>query len=233
MPSVGANSGAYTFGPSTGELVVAAFRRIGIHRAELLTEHFADARTETNLMQVQWANLGPLLWTVDLQTVNLVTGTATYSVPANTVMMLDVYISTPNGDGTSSDRIISPLSRTEYASMPNKLGQGDPTSFWFDRLIAPTFTLWPVPDGSEPTLSYYRFTQPQDAITTNASTPQIMYLCLDAYVAGLAHRMARIYKPDLEGARDADATKAVTLMFTQLGENVPLYIAPVTSSYWR
>ena len=228
-----ASSQTYIFGPTTGELVVAAFRRIGLHRAELLTEHFADAKTETNLMQVQWANLGPLLWTVDVQTIALVAGQSVYPILANTVMMLDVYISTPNGDGTTSDRIISPLSRTEYASMPNKSGPGTPTSFWFDRTISPTVTLWPVPDGSEPTFSYYRFSQVQDATATNASTPQVMYLCLDAYVAGLAHRMARIYKPEVEGVRDTDAAKALTLMFTQLVENVPMYITPITESYWR
>ena len=228
-----ATSGAYSFLPSCGELAIAAYRRIGIHRAEIVTEHLADAKTELNLMQVQWANLGPLLWTVDLQTVSMIAGQVTYSVPANTVMMLDVYISTPNGDGTSSDRIISPLSRTEYASMPNKLGQGAPTSFWFDRLISPTVTLWPAPDGSEPTFSYYRFTQPQDANLVNATNPQIPYLCLDAYVAGLSHRLARIYKTEMEAAREADATKATNLMLSQLTENVPLYISPTTDSYWR
>ena len=86
-------SGTYNFAPSVGELVVAAYRRIQIHRSELTSEHFTDAKTECNLLQVQWANLGPLLWTVDLQTINLVQGTATYSVPADTVMMLDAYIS--------------------------------------------------------------------------------------------------------------------------------------------
>ena len=225
-------TGTYSYAPALGDLVVAAYRRIQIHRSEILTEHLADAKTETNLMQVQWANLGPLVWTVDVQTVPLVAGQAVYSIPANTVMMLDVYVSTANGDGTYSDRIISPLSRTEYASMPNKLGQGSPTSFWFDRLISPTVTLWPVPDGSEASFSYYRFTQIQDAAMTNAATPQVMYLCLDAFVAGLSHRLARIYKPDVESARETDATKAVALMFSQLTENVALFITPITQAYW-
>ena len=228
-----ATSGTYNFLPSVGELVVAAYRRIKIHRSELVSEHFADAKTEANLLQVQWACLGPVLWTVDLQTVNLVEGQATYSVPEDTVMMLDVYVSIPNGDGTTTDRIITPYSRTEYASTPDKSQQGFPTVFWFDRLISPTFTLWPVPDGSEPTLSYYRFTQIQDATTTNATNPQIPYLSLDAYVACLSHRLARIYATDLEAAREADATKALTVMFTQINEFVPLYISPICSSYWR
>ena len=233
MTAVGTTTGVYNFAPPTGDLIVAAYRRIQIHRAEIVTEHFADAKMELNLMQVQWANLGPLLWTVDLQTLTLVAGQATYSVPANTVMMLDVYVSTPNGDGTNADRTLTPLSRTEYASMPDKGAQGGLTSFWFDRLISPTVTFWPVPNGQETTLSYYRFTQMQDAAAANAATPQAMYLCLDAYVAGLAHRLARIYKPESEAAREADATKALNVMFSQVVENVPLYIQPVTYGYWR
>lgn len=228
-----ATSNTYSFLPSIGELVVASYRRIQIHRAEIVAEHLTDAKNEANFLQVAWANLGPLLWTVDLQTVSLVQGQATYSVPANTVMMLDVYISIPNGGGTTSDRIITPYSRTDYASTPDKSQQGSPTVFWFDRLIAPTFTLWPVPDGTEPTLSYYRFTQTQDATLANATNPQIPYLALDAYVAGLAHRLARIYKPELEEAREADAVKAFNVFFSQYTENVPLFISPVTYSYWK
>ena len=228
-----ASSGTYNFLPAVGELVVASYRRIQIHRSELLTEHFTDAKTECNLLQVTWANLGPLLFTVDLQTINLVQGTATYSIPADTVMMLDVYLPIPNGDGTTSDRIITPYSRTEYASTPDKSQQGSPTVFWFDRLANPTVTLWPVPDGTIPTLNYYRFTQIQDAALANATAPAIPYLWLDAYVAGLAHRLSRIYKPELEAAREADAVKAYNVASTQGTEFVPLYLSPITSSYWR
>lgn len=233
MTTSGQTSNSYSFLPSVGELVVAAYRRIKLHRSELVTEHFADAKTEANLLQAQWACLGPTLWTVDLQTVNLVQGQATYSVPEDTVMMLDVFIQIPNGDGTTSDRIITPYSRTEYASTPDKSQQGDPTVYWYDRLISSSFTLWPVPDGSIPTLAYYRFTQIQDAVTQNATNPQIPYLSLDAYVACLAHRLARIYATDLEQTRSDDATKALNVMFSQINEFVPLFISPIASSYWR
>ena len=227
-------SGTYGFLPSVGELIVAAYRRVQIHRSEILTEHLADARNEANLLQVSWANLGPTLFTVDLQTVPLIQGQATYSVPPETVMMLDAYVSIPNGDGTTSDRIIWPLSRTEYASIPDKSQQGAVTSFWFDRLISPSFSLWLVPDGTIPTLSYYRFTQIQDANLANGTNPQIPYLALDAWVACLAQRLAVIYPPPKPGYNyDDAAAKAVSLMFTQINENTPLYISPMTAGYYR
>ena len=228
-------SGAYQFLPSVGELIVAAYRRVQVHRSEILTEHLADARNEANLLQVQWANLGPTLWSVDLQTVALVQGQTSYSVPANTVMMLDVYISIPNGDGTNSDRIIWPFSRTEWASVPDKSQQGSPTSFWYDRLISPSFYLWPTPDGSEPTLSYYRFTQTQDANLANGTIPQVPYLALDAWVACLAQRLSIIYPPPKppEVPYSVQAEKALNVMFSQLNENTPLYISPMTAGYFR
>lgn len=227
-------SGTYSYAPSIGSLVLSAFARIQIRRSEVLTEHLQNAREECNLMQTTWANLGPLLWTVDLESVPLIQGVATYSTPPETVMILDAYVTDAQGGGVYTDRVISPLSRSEWASMPNKTMQGGVTSFWFDRLIAPTVTLWQVPDGvTDKFLKYYRFTQIQDANLGEQCGPQVPYLWLDAYVAGLAHRLARIYKPELEGAREQDAAKAYGAASMQGTENAPLRISPTTGSYWR
>jgi hypothetical protein len=228
-------SGTFGFAPSTGELILAAFARVQIRRSEITNEHLANARNELNLLQVTWANLGPLLWTVGLQTAPLVQGQSVYPVPAQTVMVLDAYISVPNGDGiTFSDRIIMPLSRTEYASVPNKTQQGRVTSFWFNRQIAPTLTLWPVPDATAGIiLNYYTFTQIQDAAIGAAGSPGVPYLWLDAMVAGLAHRLAIIYAPPMESARQEQAQKAFNTASMQGSENVALYIAPQIGGYFR
>ena len=153
-----------------------------------------------NLLLARWANQGVNLWGVDLQTVTLVQGQATYSVPLNTVVMLDAYVTTNNGSSQPIDRIILPVSRTEYSSYPNKEQQGFPTVFWFDRLINPnpSVTLWPVPDGSSAqTFSYYRVRQLQDAILPNATNVEIPYLWLEAFAFGLAARLAVIWAPTI------------------------------------
>ena len=68
-------------------------------------------------------------------------------------------------------RIILPISRSEYANYPNKSQQGFTTTFWFDRLLSPTITLWPVPDGtSAQYLKYYRVRQIQDSNFTSGQT---------------------------------------------------------------
>lgn len=228
-----APSGTYNFAPSVGELVLNAYGRINIRRPELLAQHMVDARMEANLLQTEWMNKGVNLWTVDLITTALSQGVATYTVDPTTVMILDAYIETGAAPNIT-DRIIEPVSRTEYASFPNKTTQAPPTVFWFDRLVSPTISVWPVPDGNGPyTLKYYRFRQIQDANLPAGATPEIPVRWFDAFAAGLAHRLARIYAPPLEQIRKADAMEAWQVAATQDVEDVPLYIFPGLSSYYR
>lgn len=224
-------SGTYLFQPSIGELGLNALARIQIRPPAVVQDHMENMRMEGNLLQSSWSAAGINLWTVDLQTMPLVQGTATYTVPATTVMILDAYISV--GSGPATNRYISPFSRTDYASLGNPTSQGTPSTFWFDRLISPTITLWPVPDGGGPyVLQYYRYRQLQDAALPNGGTAEIPYVFLDAWAAGLAYRLSRIYAPSLEQIRKADAVEAFALANQQNSENVPMYIQPMISSYY-
>lgn len=222
-----ATSGTYAFNPSVGNLALSAYSRIQIRRPALLAEHMFDAYQETNFMMSSWSNMAPNLWTVDLVTQALTASTATYSVDAKTVMILDAYITV-----SDQDRLIFPISRTEYSSYPNKSSEGVPSVFWFDRILAPTITLWLVPDDTY-TLSYYRCTQNQDANLQSGETPAVPFRFLDAMVAGLAHRLARIYKPELEQQRKQDAAEALALAQTQDTENVAMTMQPILSGYYR
>jgi hypothetical protein len=231
MPTV--TSGTYNFSPSLGEVVLTAFSRIGIRRPEIVQTHLADAKQEANLLLAKLANLQPNLWSVDQQILPLIQGAPTYTVPAETVMILDVFVR--YGAPTATvDRAIYPISRSEYSTYPNKFIQSIPTVYWFDRLISPTITLWAVPDGAGPyTLFYYRVRQVQDADYTNGLNIEIPYLWIDAFTAGLAHRLARIYAPQLEGQRKMDADEAWQTAATQNTENVTMSISPGLNFYFR
>ena len=63
-------------------------------------------------------------------------------------------------------------------------------------------------------------------------TMDIPYLWLDAYVAGMAHRFARVYKPELEAVRKADAKEAWEIAAAQNTENTPLVLATQVSGYY-
>lgn len=223
-------SGTYTFNPSLGELTIYAYQLIGVRPTALLQEHLDVARTATNMMFTRWSNQGVNLWQVDLVTVPLVQGTATYSVNANTVTMLDAYISYGS---PATDRIIMPVSRTEYASYPNKTQQGFPTVFWFDRLLSPTVTLWPVPDGSQTSLKYYRVVRLQDANMNGTQEVDIPPIWLEAMVYGLAERLAMIWAPEKVAIFKPSADEAYNIAAAQNVETAQQYISPQISGYFR
>ncbi len=223
-----ATSGTYTFNPGLGEIVLYAYQNIGVRPAALLQEHMDSARMATNMMLARWSNQGVNLWCVDLITTPLVQGTATYPVDANTVMILDAYIVSD-----SIDRVILPISRTEYASYPNKAQQGFPTTFWFDRLISPTVTLWPVPDGSQTSLKYYRVRRLQDSNLQGGEQVEVPYLWLEAFADGLTYRLARIWAPQIAPALKAQADESYEIAAAQGVEQAQQYISPQLSGYWR
>lgn len=227
-----ATSGTYTYNPSLGELTLYAYNLIGVRNTALLQEHLESARMAANLMLARWSNQGVNLWAVDLQTIPLVQGTSTYSVPANTVMMLDVYISTTSG-GQTIDRLILPVSRTEYASYPNKAQQGFPTTYWFDRLLSPTVTIWPVPDGTQTSLKYYRVRRLQDAAISNATDVEIPYLWMEAFAYGLALRLAQTWNPQMIAMLKPMADESYQIASDQNVETAQQFITPLVGGYWR
>jgi len=227
-------SGTYAFNPSLGEMTLYAYNLIGVRNAAVLQEHMEAARMATNMMLSRWSNQGVNLWAVDLVTVPLVQGQATYSVDANTVVMLDAYMVIDNGQSQPIDRIILPVSRTEYASYPNKKQQGFTTTFWFDRLLSPTVNLWPVPDGnSAQFLKYYRVRQLQDANLQNGEQVEIPYLWLEAFAYGLAQRLAIIWSPDKVAIMKPMADEAYQIAADQNVETAQQYISPQISGYFR
>jgi hypothetical protein len=228
-----ATSGTYNFNPALGEIVLYSYNLIGVRNTSVLQEHMQSARMAANMMLSRWANQGVNLWAVDLITTPLVQGVATYSVDANTVVMLDTYIETVNGSSQPIDRLILPISRTEYASYPNKEQQGFTTTYWFDRLLSPTVTLWPVPDGTTTSLKYYRVRQIQDANLQSGQQVEIPYLWMEAFAYGLAQRLATIWAPDKMMMLKPLADEAYNIAAAQNVETAQQYISPVISGYFR
>jgi hypothetical protein len=226
-------SGTYSFNPSLGEIVLYAFNSVGLRNTSLVQEHFQTARMAANMLLSRWSNQGVNLWKVELVTQNLVQGQATYPVDPSIVMILDSYVTTNSGS-SSTNRIILPISRTEYASYPNPQQQGFTTVYWFDRLLSPTVTLWPVPDGtSAQTFSYYAVQQVQDANLTGGQTLDIPYLWLEAFADGMSYRLARIWNPAIAPAMKAVADESYNIASQQNVENANTYISPQLAGYYR
>jgi hypothetical protein len=226
-------SGNYNFSPSGGEFILNAFDRIEVRPTMIEQTQMQRAVFELNLALSRFNNLpGQNLWTIDLQSIPLVQGTATYSIPAETRMILSAFIR--YSTNPTLDRYLYPISRDEYAAISTKSAQGFPSQYWFDRLISPTVTFYLVPDGAQSyDFFYYRARQIQDANVTNGQNVEIPYRFFDAITADLAHRLARIYRQDLEMQRKADRDEAWSIAAAEDTEWTPMYITPGMSGYWR
>lgn len=228
------SSGTYNFALSTGECVLAAYDRVNVHPTSIRQEHMLMAHREMNLLLVEASNRQVNLFKVEFDSFTLTRGVASYTLPAKVVLVLDAYITTnPGSQFSQSNRYITPLSRTQYASLSNPNSPGAPTQYWLDRLASPVITFWPVPDNNGPyTFGYYRVVQMQDANLAGGETPDVIYRWLDWFVAGLAHRFSRKYAPSIEKLRKADKEEAWQFASAQDTEAVNLSVAPSLGRYY-
>jgi hypothetical protein len=182
-------SGTTAFNMDLTEIVEEAFERAG---GELRTGY--DLRTASrslNLMFSQWANKGLNMFTYEQGMINLVPGQATYPLPTDTVDLLEHVIRTGAGSAsTQADLTITRISVSTYATIPNKLQQARPIQVWIERLDTPRFTVWPVPDNSQPyVFVYWRLRRMQDA-GTGVNTMDMPFRFYEAMTAGLAYHLA-------------------------------------------
>ncbi len=149
------------------------------------------ARRSGNLMTIEWQNRGINMWTIDSGTVNLVKGTTQYTLPADTIDLLEHQIRTNSGNvATQSDLTISRISVSTYASIPNKLTQGRPIQLYVERLRdAPKVNVWPVPDNNNYVLYYWRMRRIEDA-GAGVQTADMNFRFFPCLVAGLAYHIA-------------------------------------------
>ena len=189
-----ATSGTTAFTMDFTEVAEEAWERAG--REMRSGYDLRTARRSMNLMTIEWQNRGINMWTIEEGTLNLVSGTATYSLPADTIDLLEHVIRTGNGNVTTqSDLNISRISVSTYSTIPNKLSQGRPIQMYIDRgRDNPSVTVWPVPDqgtAESPyyVMKYWRMRRIEDA-GSGAQTPDMNFRFFPCLVAGLAYYIA-------------------------------------------
>lgn len=229
-------SGTYGYDATTSEIVLEAFERCQVGAAALTADHMVAARRSMNIILTsEWANKGPNLWAVDLFPIYLGTGSATYSLPANTVCLFDVFLRINAGQETQVDYTLYPISRTDYAQTPNKTQQAQPTVFWFNRQESPNVTFWATPDDNGPYIVYaWRMRTLQDSAVSLGEVPDIPTRFTEALCAALAFRLAVKYAPAaravaLKGLADESWNDAMK----EDRERVTIFAGPDFSAYFR
>jgi hypothetical protein len=180
-----------------------------------------------NMLLTTWANRGVNLWAVDKFTVTLVAGTQNYTLDPQVVSILDAYVTVVTGD-----RILSPMSRSEFASLPVKTTSGTPVNYWLQREITPVLTLYPVPnDGSDADLLRAASGAGCGALgRPERRHPLPLPRSLRAR-AGVARRGD--LGPDKAQSLKALADESYTFASGADVENVNLYITPMMGGYYR
>ena len=215
-------SGSNDFELDVADYVEEAYERCGL---EIRTGY--DLKTATrslNLMLADWANRGLNRWTMTQTSTTLTSGTANYTLGADTIDILSAVIRT-GSDSTQSDISLTRISRDAYLSITNKNTTGSPTQFYVDRQINPIVKLWPTPDSVYTyTLVFDRLVRMDDADSSlnTLDVPFRFYPCL---AAGLAYYIAlkkapervqilkAVYEEEFERAASEDRDRA-TLSLT-------------------
>jgi hypothetical protein len=125
-------SGTSAFNLNLNDVVEEAFERAG---GELRSGYdLRTARRSLNLLFADWANRGINLWTVEQGSVVLTPGLSTYSLPVDTVDLLEHVIRTQaNNSATQADLTITRISVSTYATIPNKIQQARPIQIYVNR----------------------------------------------------------------------------------------------------
>lgn len=186
-----------SFNLDLNDIIEEAFERCG---SELRSGYdMRTARRSLNLLLLDWANRGVNMWTIEQGTQVLTPGTGTYTLPVDTVDLLEQVIRTGSGSN-QTDINISRISVSTYSTIPNKNATGRPIQIWIERRTGatsatgvvqnPRFTVWPVPDSSTTyTLVYWRLRRMQDA-GNGVNGQDIPFRLLPALVAGLAYHLS-------------------------------------------
>ena len=179
--------------PDISELFEEAFERAGL---DMRTGYdLKTARRSLNMLTLEWQNRGLNLFTIESGTQALTEGTATYTMPTDTIDLIEHQLRT--GSGTNQiDTALERISVATYSQQTNKNLQGRPTQIYVNRgATSVTATVWPVPSSGEYSLAYYRLKGIDGLSSGISGSAAVPPRFIPALVSGLAFHIA-MKKPE-------------------------------------
>ena len=220
-----ATSGTTAFDLDIDDIIEEAYERCGVRTNS--GKDLKSARRSLNILFSEWGNRGVHLWKVELKEQELTAGTATYTAPSNANDILEAYVSTTTGTTSSTNDVsLTKISRSEYAALPNKGSQGQPSQYYVDRQTTPTITLYQTPDASTYTyVKYYYLKRIED---TGAYTNQadVVFRFIPCMVAGLSYYLAMKKNPQLVQQNKLIYEDELQRALTEDGQRTSVYITP-------
>jgi hypothetical protein len=220
-------SGTYSSGFQIDDLLTEAWERLGKSPAILTADVAASARRSLSLMLIDWTNRDVPLWQVETIIAPLLPGEPAYVMPGYISDVLDVYVTGTTG----FDRMLSRISRSNYAAIGDKTVEGMPSQMYVDRSVPNiVVTVYPVPD-LDYTMTAHVLRQPKD-VTGMLQTADAPLLWSEALASGLAAKMAEKFAPTRLAEKVQLAKQAWDAAHGEERERVPLVIRPDLGS-WR
>lgn len=184
-----ATSGSTTFTFTVDEIIEEALDLTG--GEPQLGGEPRSARRSMNLILEDWANRGINLWTVEEATLDMVDGTAAYTLPSDTIDVLEAVLRR-----SSIDTPMERISYNEYLNRPTKSSEGKPIQYYIQRNATNTkMVVWPTAENSTDDVIYWQL-RIMETVTASTETVDIQRRFYPALVAGLAYAMAKKRVPE-------------------------------------
>lgn len=190
--------GTYNFNPKIGECLEEAFERGPlIHPSAIGGDHIDSAlRSIRFMLGSEWPALGIKNWQV-LQGTYTSVADATYFAPTDLGLqdILTMVLRRSYGDTT-----MQRISREDYTTIVNKSHTGRPSNYWIERVMVSGVHrvrayVWPAMVNSTDVFVYDYLVRLSDA-GQPGNTLDMPYYVQEAFVAGLAARLAQKFKPE-------------------------------------
>ena len=179
-------SGTYTFSLSIDDLLEEACELAEVELSEMGGVFARSAKRSFEIIFDDWANRGVKLWTLDLVTEPLISGTAQYTIPPQYYDVLEVAVR-QDGQDTMLDR----MDARRYLQLSTKDSPGKPNSYYVERKTdGVSLTTYPIANMSGMELVYWgiRYVQDSNQLFLNADAPRRFY---PALVVGIAIELVR------------------------------------------
>tara|TARA_R110000796_G_scaffold44046_1_gene107695 strand:- start:204 stop:902 length:699 start_codon:yes stop_codon:yes gene_type:complete len=186
-----ATSGTATFNLDINEICEEAYERAGL---ELRSGYdLKTARRSLNLMGLEWANRGINLWTIEEGSVTLIEGQVNYTLPSDTIDIIEAVLRTNTGLSNQTDFNLARISVSTYSQLPSKLTSGQPNQIFVDRQRdAPVIYTFPVPSSvyNGDLIRFWKLRRVEDTGNEGANNYDAPARFLPALTAGLAYYIA-------------------------------------------
>ena len=224
-----ATSGTTSFNLTIEEIIDEAFNRCGVRPNS--GNDLRKARRNLNVLFSDWGNRGVHLWKVELDEIALVAGQAEYTCNSDVSDVLEAFVSTTGGGNDTAntqDVSLTKVDRSNYAALPNKLNQGQPSQYYVDRQTTPKIYLYQAPDASTYTyVKFYVVKRIEDA-GAYSNNPDAVYRFLPCMIAGLAYYLSFQYAADRVPLLKQTYEDEMIRALDEDGQRTSLYVSPMT-----